>query len=259
MFERKVAILYICTGKYDVFWRDFYESIEKYFLIHSEKHYFVFTDAECLYCEKTCERIHKIYQERLGWPQDTLMRFELFSRIEDQLKFFDYILFMNANMLCKKQIFEEEFLPRTENLLALQHPGYINYSNLLYPYEHNKRSTAYVPYGKGKYYFMGSLNGGKADAYLQLIDSLKVAIQQDLDNGIIAKWHDESQLNKYLLNRTDVKVLSPEYGYPEGWNLPYEVKIIIRDKDKMINTSDIKGYKSWWVVLKKKIRKRMSL
>lgn len=253
----KVAILYICTGKYDIFWKDFYESIEKYFLPHSEKHYFVYTDAEYLYCEKSCERIHKIFQERLGWPYDTLMRFELFSHIEDQLKRFDYILFMNANMLCKKQIFEEEFLPRTENLLALQHPGYINYSNLLYPYEHNKRSTAYVPYGKGKYYFMGSLNGGKADAYLQLIDSLKVAIQQDLDNGIIAKWHDESQLNKYLLNRTDVKVLSPEYGYPEGWNLPYEAKIVVRDKDKLINTSDIKGYKSWWVELKKKIRKQL--
>lgn len=27
----KVAVLYICTGKYDVFWKDFYISYEKYF------------------------------------------------------------------------------------------------------------------------------------------------------------------------------------------------------------------------------------
>lgn len=41
----KVAVLYICTGKYDVFWKDFYISYEKYFLPDCEKHYYVFTDA----------------------------------------------------------------------------------------------------------------------------------------------------------------------------------------------------------------------
>lgn len=43
---KKIAILYICTGKYDIFWEDFYKTSEKYFLNNSEKHYFVFTDAQ---------------------------------------------------------------------------------------------------------------------------------------------------------------------------------------------------------------------
>ena len=30
----KLGILYICTGKYDIFWEDFYKSCEKYFLPH---------------------------------------------------------------------------------------------------------------------------------------------------------------------------------------------------------------------------------
>ncbi len=253
----KIAILYICTGKYDIFWKDFYESAEKFFLVNSEKHYFVFTDADKIYAEESCDRIHKIYQKRLGWPYDTLMRFDLFSRIEEQIRPYDYIIFMNANMLCVKQITEEEFLPEDKDLLAVRHPGCIKYPVFLYPYDRNKKSTAYIPYGKGKYYFMGGLNGGKAEAYLELINALKVSIQKDLENNIIAKWHDESHINKYLVNRIDVKVLLPEYGYPEGWSLPYDTKIIIRDKDRLINTSTIKGYKSWWVEIKKKIRKKL--
>lgn len=255
-----VAILYICTGKYDVFWKEFYESMEKLFLPASEKHYYVFTDAEDLYGEDNCNnRIHRIYQECMGWPYDTLMRFDLFSKIEEQIKQYDYILFMNANMKCKREITEEEFLPINEELLVARHPGCIHYPKLLLPYDRNRKSTAYISYRQGKYYYMGGLNGGKATAYIQLIHSLKQAIQDDLDHNIIAKWHDESQLNKYMLNRSDMKILLPEYAYPEGWNLPYEAKMIIRDKEKYFNTSEMKGYKSWWVNLKKSIRRKLPI
>lgn len=41
----KIAILYICTGKYNQFWDGFYKSSEEYFLKgKAEKEYFVFTD-----------------------------------------------------------------------------------------------------------------------------------------------------------------------------------------------------------------------
>ena len=35
----KVAVLYIATGKYTVFWPEFYESAEKYLLKDCEVHY----------------------------------------------------------------------------------------------------------------------------------------------------------------------------------------------------------------------------
>ena len=40
----KVAILYICTGRYAQFFDGFYESAEQYLLQGVEKRYFVFTD-----------------------------------------------------------------------------------------------------------------------------------------------------------------------------------------------------------------------
>ena len=45
---KKIAALYICTGKYARLWPGFLESAEKYLLKSCEVHYFVFTDAEHL-------------------------------------------------------------------------------------------------------------------------------------------------------------------------------------------------------------------
>ena len=46
----KVAALYIATGRYTVFWPEFYESAEKYLLKDCEVHYFVFTDPRAYLC-----------------------------------------------------------------------------------------------------------------------------------------------------------------------------------------------------------------
>ena len=81
-----IAILYICTGKYSVFWKEFYRSMEKYFLRNSEVEYFVFTDADKLYDEEKNARIHRIRQENLGWPGNTLFRFRMFVSIKEKLE-----------------------------------------------------------------------------------------------------------------------------------------------------------------------------
>lgn len=94
----KIAILYICTGKYNVFWKGFFESSEKKFLQKSQKEYFVFTDDEHLFGADQ-SNVHIIPHKYMGWPYDTLMRFEVFSSIEKELVGFDYIFFFNANMV----------------------------------------------------------------------------------------------------------------------------------------------------------------
>ena len=46
MKTKRVAILYICTGKYNIFFADFYRSAEEYLLTDKQykKEYFVWTD-----------------------------------------------------------------------------------------------------------------------------------------------------------------------------------------------------------------------
>lgn len=228
----KVAILYICTGKYDVFWKDFFESYEEKFLTKCNKEYFIFTDASEIYEEDSNDRIHTIYQQQLGWPHDTLMRYHMFDTIADQLKQFDYIFFMNANCMCVDVIDEDVFLPKEKDILVVQHPGAYNKKPKQFPYDRNPNSTAYIPKGKGKYYICGGINGGKAEAYIRLIKELKANIDTDMNNGIIAKWHDESHINHYILEHDNWTMLSPSYGYAEGWDLPFEPKILLRDKSK---------------------------
>ena len=223
----KIAILYICTGNYDVFWETFYKSSEKYFLTNSEKHYFVFTDSHKIYNQKNI-RITKVHQKNLGWPYNTLMRFNMFKRIENQLKDFDYIFFLNDNILFVDKV-TEDILPINEDLLVVKHPAFYNRNNLEFTYDRNEESTAYIEIGKGKYYVAGGFNGGKSKSFIKLINDLDKNINEDLKHNVIARWHDESYLNKYILDK-NVKVLEPEYIYPELWDLPFNPKIIVREK-----------------------------
>lgn len=236
----KVAILYICTGKYDVFWKEFFESYEENFLTNCSKEYFVFTDAEQLYAEKECQRIHKVYQKQLGWPDDTLMRYHMFDSISAQLEKFDYIYFMNANCKCVASISEEEFLPKEKDILVVQHPGEYNKKPRRYSYDRNPESTAYIPKGEGQYYICGGINGGKAEAYLQLVKELKRNIDIDKSKGVVAKWHDESHINHYILEHDNWVMLSPSYCFAEGWNIPFEPKILVREKSNYFDANVMK-------------------
>lgn len=236
----RVAILYICTGRYDIFWKDFFISYERNFLPGSQKEYFVFTDAEQLYAEEQCARIHKIYQRQLGWPHDTLMRFHMFDKVRAQLETFDYIYFMNANCECVTEITEKEFMPFDKDILVVQHPGAYKKKPRQFTYDRNPASTAYIPKGKGQYYVCGGINGGKAAAYLDLIEELKHNIDVDNANNIIARWHDESHINHYIVEHDNWMMLSPSYCFAEGWDLPFEPKILVREKSKYIDSVAMK-------------------
>ena len=72
---KKVAVLYIATGKYVRLWPGFLESAEKYLLKSCEVEYFVFTDVDHLAEEEDNPRIHRIFQEPMPWPYTTLLRF----------------------------------------------------------------------------------------------------------------------------------------------------------------------------------------
>lgn len=225
----KIAILYICTGKYSIFWKNFYSSAQKKLFLKSEKHFFVFSDAspELFSNDDTSY----IYQPKLGWPNDTLLRFHMFSRILDKLKQYDFIFFFNSNIIFLEEISENILPTSKEGLLVVQHPGFYNKKNSQYTYERNKKSLAFIPYGKGDYYVCGGVNGGTAHAYINMIKNLKEAIDIDIKHRIIAQWHDESHINKYILNK-NYKILSPEYAYPEGSQLPFSPRILILDKNK---------------------------
>lgn len=238
-----VAILYLCTGDYVYFWKDFFTSFDEKFLPNTEKYYYVWTDSEHIFAEDN-SRVHKIYKDCLGFPDETLMRYHTFSTVSDELKQYDYIFFINSNCICIETITEEEFLPDEHELLVVKHAMYSDSPIKSVPYERDCKSTAYVPLNEGKMYVLGAINGGSASTYLSMIETLKENIDIDLQNNFVAVWHDESHLNWYVNTDTiKCKVLEPEYGYFEDYCKLFpelEKKILILDKSKHIDMIKIK-------------------
>ena len=242
--HRKIGILYICTGAYVVFWQDFHRSMEKKFCLNSSLEFFVFTDSDHIEGDEK-KNVHRIFVPCKGWPYDTLFRFDIFIESEQIYTDCDYLFFFNANYICCRKVKEEEFLPSsTEKLVFTIHPGMYNKQNTEFTYERNPESLAYIPDGEGRYYIAGGLNGGKTSDYMTLVHKLSDRIHKDLDNDIIAIYHDESHINKYLYESYDspvYKLLSPGYCYPEGWKIPYRKILMLREKDKYIDIKTIKG------------------
>lgn len=238
---KSIGILYICTGPYVLFWKDFYELFEKNFLPSYEKRYYVFTDAEEIFAENNLN-VKKIAIEPMPWPLITLFRFSTFLKIEDELNKCDYLMFSNANMICNEIITPEEFLPRKNEVLSVtSHPGYYGKSVIEFPYERRKSSTAYIPWNCGKNYVIGAMFCGTSDAFIKMSKTLKHNIEEDLKKNIIAKWHDESQLNRYIVNKPDVRILEPMYCYPCGMEVSYPKKIYAVSKQAKFDVKTFKG------------------
>lgn len=219
--SKQIALCIVATGKYDVFAEQLIKSARKYFCIEHDVHYFVFTDGTIT----PATDITTVYQKRLGWPYDTLMRFAIYLEHQDLFSTFDYIYATDADMLFVAPVGDEIL----SDLVSTKHPGYINHRG---PYENkNKKSTAYIANNEGTYYFAGGFYGGVRDTFFKMLQTLVQNIETDLKDNFIAVWHDESHLNRYFIDNPPTKILSPSYCYPEKWKLPYKKRLLALDKN----------------------------
>jgi hypothetical protein len=227
---KKIGILYICTGRYSLFFKQFYESSENFFMKDHEKTYYVFTDDSNI---KESHNVKIINQPFLGWPYDTMKRFHMFNSIKNKLLNEDYLFFFNANMRFFDYV-NEEIIPKKENdfLVGVNHPGFYASPKEHFPYERRINSLFYIPLTDGKYYYQGCFNGGKSDNFLEASKTLSIMIDKDFENDIIPIYHDESALNWYFKDKNPL-LMSPSYAYPESWSLPLKRIIVQIDKAKV--------------------------
>lgn len=246
----RIAILYICTGKYHVFFDDFYKSCECFFLPNVEKTYFVFSDHSEL---ADVEHVKFYFKECEGFPNDSLFRFRTFLLAEKELQEYDYVFFFNSNILFVALV-DDSILPGVKDgyLCCLDADYDKVYPNpCFYPYERRKQSNAYVPRGKKTYrYYHAGVNGGRSKEYLEMCRTLKENIEEDNKKGIIALYHDESHINKYFTEHNCMG-LHEEYGTAEGSPNQKNAKIIIVDKTKYSSYFNKGRSTSLWGKIKK--------
>lgn len=239
----KIAIIYIATGDYMVFWKYFYESFERYFLPATEKHYYIFTDSKEI---ESTETIHVKRIESLPWPLPTLLKYNYLLKYKDELLQYDYIYQSNANIVCHKMVYEDDFLPRVdrnEKLIFTLHPGYAGKPPRKYPYDRNKQTLAYVPYNRGTTYVFGAMNGGVSSAYISMAEYINSRIIEDLNRNNIARFHDESHVNHFVIQNKNYRLLPIEYCYPTSDKDQSKAIIGGLNKEDYFDVKNFKGYK----------------
>ena len=233
----KICILNIATNKYINFVEQLLESVEENFLTDHEISALVFTNHEI---EEVSDNVKISQIKHEPWPIPTLKRYHYFIKESEYISQFDYCFYMDVDMRIEDKVGNEIL----GNLVATQHPGFWFKDNSQFSYERRANSTAYVPYGRGKMYYAGGFNGGKPENFLKMSKTIVDNIEKDFKNNIIAVWHDESHMNRYLIDNPPTIELTPSYCYPEavrfnpaGWNVPFDPKIVALEK----NHSDVRN------------------
>lgn len=225
--KKKIGLMIIATGKYDQFIPPLYKSVQKYFMKNHEVKMFVFTDSNNIPIN---DMIVKIPHEHKPWPAPTLLRYATFHNAKEILSQMDYLFYCDADMRFVAPVGDEILPePNSNGLVGTEHPGF--FGGRRGTYETRPESTAYVAPNEGKIYYAGGFNGGTSEAFLRMSEVLSNNINKDLEKDIIAIFHDESQMNRYLIDNIPNKILNPSYCYPESWLIPFEKKILALDKN----------------------------
>jgi histo-blood group ABO system transferase len=226
----KICILTIATNKYLQFVEELYDSIEENFLNGHEISCLLFTDHEV----ETSDNVRVHYIDHEPWPMPTLKRYNYFVKEKEFILEHDYCFYFDADMRVDNLVGDEVL----GDLVGTKHPYQSFHSIDQMSYDRNPKSLAYVPLGEGKTYYAGGFNGGSTKGFIKMSEVIADRVNKDLENDVVALWHDESHMNRYMIDNPPSLSLTPSYCYAEefyGTDYPYEPKIIAlrRNKDEL--------------------------
>lgn len=222
-----LTIFSVATDKYLGYWIDL---VDSYFANDDNEYrvqWLLLTDKASSIPETTKQLLGSNLVVRdikhSPWPFPTLLRYQY---ILDSLHVVDNsdFVYLDADML----IVSKDFVSTVKealgerNLVMVQHPGFYRESGVeilkfyckhprfilkdlillvrqgsIGTWESNRESSAFVPRPLRKKYVCGGIWFGKKTAIAEMCVLLSKSIENDLTNGVIAKFHDESHLNHF--------------------------------------------------------------
>jgi hypothetical protein len=230
----KICILTIATNKYIQFVERFLDNVAENFLTDHDIKCLLFTDQEV----ETSDNVKVSQIGHKPWPEPALKKYNYINSESEYLKDFDYLYLFDADVGIVDKVGEEVL----QDLIGVLHPYKFFEPKDIYPYEKRKESTAYVADENHDKYYAAAFVGGKTKNFLEMAKVISSRVEEDERNGIIAKWHDESHLNKYF-NENPPTALSPSYMFPEELinnpQYPFEPKIVALKKENCFNQEKI--------------------
>ena len=219
----KICILTIATNKYLQFVEKLYDDIAEKFVPGAEIDCLLFTDHEI---EETSDNVRVHYIDHEPWPMPTLKRYNYFVKEKDYILEHDYCFYLDADMRIDAPVGEEVL----SDLVATQHGYQSMHPKEQMSYDRNPECLAYVAPGDGVTYYAGGFNGGKTTKFMEMAEVIADRVNKDLEKDIIALWHDESHMNRYMIDNPPTLALNPEYCYAEefiGTQYPFQNPKII--------------------------------
>jgi len=241
-----VSVLSVATHGYLSHWSSLLGSIEQNFFLEHSVTAHVFTNdidqANRLRpkSDRVKVEIHQVPD--WGWPEATLLRFRAISEYASSIEG-DITCWLDADMLVMRPTGAELDARKWKSGLAfVHHPGFWRPSGwgitaswpehptvipndvlwlakgrpILGAWESDPKSRAFVAPEQRQTYVCGGAWFGETDRVLQMAEVLSQRTDEDLAEGLIAKWHDESHVNWYLAHN-EATVLGPEYCYEETY------------------------------------------
>lgn len=262
----RIGICTIATNDYVYFWQDMVRSAEIVFNNGEDLTFHVFTDQTAL-CEEFAKKINAFKIRIHGipgllWPAATLDRYRVFSEFKSELSE-DVLFHLDADMIIQTNfLFELKRIKLINNITLVAHPGYwrppTDYSyagkvirllldiktklkfGALGAWERRGDSAAYVPRKKRNHYLCGGVWFGKQRDFLNLCETLNESVMKDSQNGIMAKWHDESHLNMWASNNP-YNILPPSFCYSKDYIYMNYFNAIIEAVTKNKSFEEIKN------------------
>ena len=182
----------------------------------------------------TAERAFITLDARVGWPDATMYRYHVILEQVERFRDATHVFLIDADMQIVAPV-QNEILG---SVVATSHPGYVGQRGT---YEGRPESAAYVRPDEGTAYYCGGFVGGERSEFLALAEAIRDGVEADATNGVTALWHDESHLNRYLIDHPPDVHLTPSYCYPETdrsyirkvWPHRYEPKIVALQKNRV--------------------------
>ncbi|XP_054440688.1 histo-blood group ABO system transferase [Pteronotus mesoamericanus] len=217
-----IGLTVFAIKKYVVFLKLFLETAEEHFMVGHPVNYYIFTDRPADVPRVPLRDGRRVVVLQVPaakrWQDVSMRRMEMLSSFCEQ-RFrheVDFLVCTDVDMRFRDHVGVEIL----SSLFGTLHPGFYQASREAFTYERRPQSQAYIPRDQGDFYYLGGFFGGSVSEVHQLTTACHQAMMADWASGIEAVWHDESHLNKYLLDHKPTKVLSPEYLWDEsllGW------------------------------------------
>ncbi len=245
---KTVGICSIATNGYDKYLIDCIESYSNMRNTEFLTNWYIFSDVADELRGKIANskeiHFHFFQIKSYGWPEATLLRYQIYADHLESLND-DYLMHLDADMLFTSNFVFPNLDIDSNTMFFVLHPGFANtrlgFRNPLKEikkllrllmigghgaWETRKISNAYVPRKLRRVYFCGGIWFGKKMEFSDFVSKQSVSVADDLANNIIAKWHDESHLNRYAAYNK-VMILGPQYCYDGKVELSSKKPLVI--------------------------------